>query len=91
MENEESIGEGEIRGRLEHLGIRFEQYKPIFGLRDDRKRKRIADFYLPDYDVYIEFLGLWNKNKERRRYREKMRVYKITILSVFTYGQTNCT
>lgn len=71
-----SEGEEIICDFLEQEGIKYEQEVELSQLRDDSKQFRRADFYLPKYGLYIEFLGRWNKNQdERERYREKMRVY----------------
>ncbi len=73
----ESPGERAIKAELRHLKIRFYQEKKITGLRGDTKSYRIADFYLPQYDAYIEFLGGWNSGEdEQRRYKHKMAVYR---------------
>lgn len=78
----ESDGETAIRAILERSHIKFEQEKEIHNLRGDTKRFRTADFYLPEHDVYIEFLGGWDKRDpeeqegERRRYGHKRHVYQ---------------
>ncbi len=74
----ESPGERAVKAELEHLGIRYIQEHKIFGLRGDTKAYREADFYLPDYDIYIEYLGEYYKNKKNgdKRYGHKMRVYE---------------
>jgi hypothetical protein len=42
----------------------------------DKKSERFADFYLPDFNIFVEFFGLWNSSKEdRSRYREKKNLY----------------
>jgi len=63
----ESTGERAIKAELEHMGIRYEQEKDISSLYGDTKSHRRADFYLPDYDVYIEFLGGWDAPDEEKR------------------------
>lgn len=41
----------------------------------------MGDFYLPECDVYIEFLGNWNtSDRDKQRYKEKMRVYNLNGL-----------
>jgi hypothetical protein len=71
-----SEGEGIIRDFFEYEGIKYEQEVELSHLRNDSKQFRRADFFLPKYGLYVEFLGGWNNNKdERERYREKMRVY----------------
>lgn len=71
----ESIGEDLIADFLEESVITFERNKFIPQLKDDDKFFREADFYLPDYGVYLEFLGLWNNPADKVRYKQKMAVY----------------
>jgi len=77
QQNEYKPSEGEIY--LEDfffmLDIKYESQKKIFGLRNDSKQFRIADFYLPKYQVYVEFFGLWN-NSGNEEYSHKKDVYK---------------
>ena len=75
MENKETSGEDLIADFLEEKGIKFKRYQKIPTLQNDDKYFRESDFYLPDYDVYMEFLGQWNDTQQRNRYRQKMAVY----------------
>jgi hypothetical protein len=71
-----SEGEEIIRDFLEDEGFTYTREVEIRGLNNDPRSYRRADFHLPKYGLYVEFLGGWNNNKdERERYREKMRVY----------------
>ena len=48
--------------RLDDLGVQWERDKNIrlnYLTRGKRKRYYIPDFYLPDYDLYIEVKGYW--------------------------------
>ena len=76
QKNEESIGEDLIADFLEEKAIKFDR-NPIItkNLEEDNKFFREADFYLPEYKVYIEFLGQWNKPEHKKRYKQKMAVY----------------
>jgi len=80
--NQESFGEKTIRLALDELGLRYVPEQEITFLKGDSKKSRRADFYLPRQDVYIGFVGGWEapdpdeRESERNRYREKMRVYK---------------
>ncbi len=80
--SKESDGERAIRAALDNLNIIYEQEKEIFGLKKDSKKYRIADFYLPDYQIFIEYLGGWDKKdseerqSERNRYLHKKHVYE---------------
>ncbi len=80
--NKESDGERAVRTALEHLGIKFEQEKEISFLEDDSKGVRRADFFLPQYNTYMEYLGGWDtpnpqeRVEERKRYEEKKQAYE---------------
>jgi len=82
-------GERYIKEFFREAGISYEQQVPIRNLSYDRKAHRVADFYLPKYEVYVEFLGHWNTNEEYRQgYREKKKVYKQNhIPCVFLYPE----
>jgi hypothetical protein len=68
-------------------GIKFETEKKIEGLKNDSKKYRIADFYLPKYKVYVEFFGLWN-NAGNEEYRQKKDVYwKNNIPCIYIYPE----
>jgi len=48
--------------RLDELSVRWvrdDTLKLGYVTRGRRKRKYIPDFYLPDYDLYIEVKGYW--------------------------------
>jgi len=48
--------------RLDHLKIKWdrrEDMKLPYYSKAGRKRNYIPDFYLPDYDTYIEVKGYW--------------------------------
>jgi len=88
----ESDGERAVKAALKHLDIEYEQEKRIHGLTGDTHPWRDADFYLPEYDIYIEFFGGWEardpekKATERRRYRHKRIVYeKNNIRCIYLY------
>jgi hypothetical protein len=68
-----SEGEEYIGDFLTHFNIKFEEQKPIVGLKGDTKKYRIADFYLKDYKLYIEYNGRYLDNREH--YDEKIKVY----------------
>ena len=81
--NKESDGERAVRVALDDLGIKYEQEKEIHFLKGDFHNSRRADFFLPRYNVYIEYLGGWDKKeqeeraKERQRYNEKKDAYNL--------------
>ncbi len=46
----------------------------------------LPDFYLPDFDIFIEFFGLASNKKYNKRMKEKMVKYqkaKIKLISLF--------
>ncbi len=82
-------GERYIKEFFREAGIRYEPQKIIRNLSYDTKAHRVADFYLPKYDVYVEFFGNWNTGEDyKATYREKKRVYKQNqIPCVFIYPE----
>lgn len=52
-------------------------------MKGDFKGSRRADFFLKEYNIYIEYLGGWDKKdpeereKERKRYNEKKAIYEL--------------
>lgn len=69
-------GEEMISDFLIEKNIKYELQKEIYGLKNDYSMfHRRSDFYLPNYGVYLEFLGNWNNPGRRERYKEKMRIY----------------
>jgi hypothetical protein len=87
--NEASEGELFLREYLESEGIKYKTEVQIKGLKKDSKTYRIADFYLPNYKLYIEFLGKWFvSDNEKNRYREKKKVYEENnIPCIFLYPE----
>lgn len=78
MKFKPKITEGEefIRDYLDRHQIKYEEQKEIHGLKNDTKKHRIADFWLPEYKVYIEFFGRWNRDANSRQdYEFKKKVY----------------
>jgi predicted nuclease of restriction endonuclease-like RecB superfamily len=58
----DSTWEVAMAERLDHLKIswdRREDMKLPYFSKAGRKRNYIPDFYLPDYDIYIEVKGYW--------------------------------
>jgi hypothetical protein len=71
----ESEGEVFIAEFLQSKNIKYRREEKIDWLKNDSKSYRMADFYLPRYNVYIEFFGLWNNEKDRVRYQDKKNIY----------------
>lgn len=77
MANKPSEGEIFLAEYFKAEGISYTSEKEIMGLKGDSKKYRKADFYLTNFNLYVEFYGLWNNSKEdRERYREKKKVYQ---------------
>ena len=58
----DSTWEVTMAARLDDLGIvwkRDRKMKLAYKTRGGRKKNYIPDFYLPDYDIYIEVKGYW--------------------------------
>ncbi|MFL5740177.1 MAG: hypothetical protein ACJ75B_08160 [Flavisolibacter sp.] len=71
-----SLGEDFIEDFFKSQKITYRREEQIHGLQYDAKSHRIADFYLPDYRVYVEYYGQWNIESQKNRYREKKQVYQ---------------
>lgn len=91
MYNNSELSEGEeyIAYFLRADWIKFHTQVKIENLKDDNKSYRVADFYLPNYKVYIEFFGFWNVSEEsKENYRKKMIVYsKNNIPCIYIYPE----
>jgi hypothetical protein len=82
-----SEGEEFLKAFFDEYGIKNEPEKIIPKLKDDFKQYRIADFYLPEYKVYVEFFGLWNTVK-CEDYKSKKKIYEINdIPCIYIYPE----
>jgi hypothetical protein len=80
-----SEGEDIIAEFFEEEGINFEEQMQI-KLQNDTKAYRIPDFFLPDYNIYVEFLGKWNDEQFKEEYKHKMAQYhKNNIPCIYFY------
>jgi len=80
----DSTWEVAMAERLDHLNISWERKEDMklpYYSKTGRKRNYIPDFYLPDYDTYIEVKGYWT---DTARYKmisvQKTNPVKIVIL-----------
>ena len=65
-------GERYVAMYLEDLNVHFEPQHRINLNRGQGKGYRIIDFYLPEFDVLLEYNGQWDVNEwHRNRYRQK--------------------
>ncbi|MFY9309742.1 MAG: hypothetical protein WAQ28_11910 [Bacteroidia bacterium] len=87
--NEISEGEEFIIDFLKLYDIKYKREVQINGLKDDKLKYRVADFYLPQYKVYIEFFGQWNVSYDHKaRYTDKKDVYsKNKIPCIYIYPE----
>jgi len=87
--NPPSEGELYIMDYLDDMGIKYIREVELNNLREDTAKFRRADFYLPKYNVYLEFQGRWNNSKEDRvRYSNKKVVfYKNNIPCIYIYPE----
>lgn len=76
QKNPLSEGEEMIGDLLFEMKIKYEDQKKISNLKNDKKSFRIADFYLPKLNVYIEFFGNYENPDRNQEYKEKRRIYK---------------
>lgn len=87
----DKLSEGEIFicEYLNEKQIKFQTQVKIERLKYDSKAYRIADFYLPNYNIYIEYFGQWDKSEEANlRYRDKKKVYQSNnIPCVYLYPE----
>lgn len=87
-ENAPTEGEEYLEDFFKFYGIKFRPQITIKDLSNDGAEYRVADFYLPQYDVYVEFLGQWGIAEGKKRYLEKMAVYKSNnIPCVYLYPE----
>lgn len=83
-----SEGELFIEDFLNNYDIKFNRQVKLEDLKGDTKRFRVADFYIPKYNVYIEFLGQWNTSENKERYKLKKDLYfKNKIPCVYLYPE----
>ena len=73
-----SKGEYEIAKLLDSLGIEFEYEFPIAVVEEDGKAKLwYPDFYLKEYQVVVEYFGMYEHNKTYKNNAEhKKEVFK---------------
>ena len=80
----DSTWEVAMAKRLDHLKIewhREESMKLIYFSKSGRKRNYIPDFYLPEYNTYIEVKGYWTESaRHKMKDVQKRNDVKIIIL-----------
>lgn len=80
----DSTWETAMANRLDELNVKWKRDKSIklkYLSKSGRKRNYIPDFYLPDYDIYIEVKGYWTEAaKHKMKDVQKRNTVKIIIL-----------
>ena len=80
----DSTWEVTMASRLDELGIAWNRDRSIklaYRTRGGRKKNYIPDFYLPEYDVYIEVKGYWtDAARHKMKDVQKRNPVKILIL-----------
>jgi len=70
--------------RLDELGVKWvrsRELKMPYLTRGKRKRNYVPDFYLPDYDVYLEVKGYWTSAaRHKMKEIEKTNPGKVILL-----------
>ena len=81
-----SVGEDIIAEYFDEKSIKYIRQFKVSNLKGDHMPYRSADFYLPKYKVYVEFLGKWDDNNAKEKYRDKKEVYsKNNIPCIYIY------
>lgn len=76
--SDESEGEAYIAAYFDAIEMEYRRQHVIEYLDDKYASYRKADFYLPKYEVMVEFAGRWNRSEEERiRYKRKEDVYRL--------------
>lgn len=71
-----SLGEEFLISFFKEVGIKAKyQMKLLEDPNPNINECSIADFYLKDYNIYVEFLGKWKDDDGRREYLDKMKAY----------------
>ena len=74
--NKPSSEEQFIQNYLYLNNIEYISEFKVHNLKDDKKKSRRVDFYLPKLGIYLEYFGWYNKSKKAREdYDEKAKVY----------------
>ena len=74
--NSRSDGEELIEEYFDAESIHYNPEEKIENLKGDNIPYRKVDFYLKQYGVFVEFLGRWNIESNRKKYNEKKNIYK---------------
>jgi len=92
-ERVKSIVEKKIADILDRYGIEYQYEKTLVIGQGNLKHLIHPDFYLPKFDLYIEYWGLVGADRDYEHARRvKMRLYdsnNIKFISIYSYNQDN--
>ena len=80
-----SAEEKSIQKYFEEEGIRFLYQERKVPLKDAVKRYLLPDFYLPDYEVFVDYLNGWDDPKQRPRLVDRIDLVKQNKLQVLFF------
>ena len=85
-----SKGEYQIAKFLDSLGIEFEYEFPIAVVDSDKTKVWYPDFYLKEYQVVVEYFGMYNYNEQYKDATEhKKGVFKACGIQFVPIYHTN--
>jgi hypothetical protein len=67
-----SYGERDVRAVLEELGIKYTKEKTFDECRNGKGNLLRFDFFLPDYNLLIEYQGIHHYKPANKKYRAKI-------------------
>ena len=70
-----SEGEKRVAATLEKYGIRYEYDRPVWVDDGSKVRRLRPDFYLPDFNLFIEYYGRVGNQDYDKRTEAKQRAY----------------
>jgi len=76
-----STWEDEVSAYLRSKGISYEQHYPILELGSN------VDFFLPDYNWFIEVRGYWHLNHPRRQVHDEVLASNLPVLFIDNLDQ----
>jgi hypothetical protein len=54
-----------------------------------KKVKLKPDFYLPEYDIYVEYWGMMDNEEYKERFKRKMKIYQENDIKVISLYEKN--
>ncbi len=75
-EQVKSKSEMTVANCLRQLGLEYEYEKPVDVWARGKAYTLLPDFYLPQFDIYIEFWGLASQEEYRKKMAWKKKMYR---------------